>query len=405
MFEIVKRLVEKKSQIRASSALKEKPALGIEVDGEYSADCQQWLPRKNSLFSSGDLYLIAKMHGIAFWKCANFSEPTRNIGWIGYEQVAHGLGFKSTECSTLAPLAKVLSASDYLDLVSSVRSIANNPNNLTQKVKLYRAKSVGGEVIFLEIAITTFYDEADDAKIALLGSIRDVSRQQCLQEKLDITQARFDFSRDLIEDGLWDTAIPSRDAGNPLQHYWWSPQMRRLLGYEIEDEFPAVLESWSSRLHEEDKGRVFEAYSKHLNDKTDKTPYDIEYRIKKKDGSYTWFRARCKTQRSSDGDALRVFGSVTDISMQKREAAHYREQMAVAAQTAENVRAIGSIGEIIGRLSQQSTLLGMNASVEAARAGSSGRGFSVLATEIRKLSDQIAESAKEIVRLKNQISR
>ena len=61
-----------------------------------------------------------------------------------------------------------------------------------------------------------------------------------------------------------------------------------------------------------------------------------------------------------------------------------------------NIDATDSIIEIIQGVSKQTNLLGLNAVIEAARVGVEGRGFGIVAEEIRKLSTEIAVSVKKI---------
>lgn len=70
---------------------------------------------------------------------------------------------------------------------------------------------------------------------------------------------------------------------------------------------------------------------------------------------------------------------------------------------AESSQEISKIVGLISQISARTNLLALNASIEAARAGESGKGFAIVADEVRQLADRAAKSSKEIEQIVLQI--
>ncbi|MBK5241832.1 methyl-accepting chemotaxis protein [Clostridium sp.] len=76
--------------------------------------------------------------------------------------------------------------------------------------------------------------------------------------------------------------------------------------------------------------------------------------------------------------------------------AHFKDVTSKIQGLSSSITKINDITNLINSIAEQTNLLALNAAIEAARAGDAGRGFSIVADEIRKLAEQSKESAKNI---------
>ncbi|WP_371929093.1 methyl-accepting chemotaxis protein [Pseudomonas sp. LD120] len=105
------------------------------------------------------------------------------------------------------------------------------------------------------------------------------------------------------------------------------------------------------------------------------------------------------TQSAGDGRDM-VRGTVSAI---ERMAGEVQGTASLIGELADESRDIGKVLDVIRGLADQTNLLALNAAIEAARAGEAGRGFAVVADEVRALAHRTQQSTSEIERMINSI--
>ncbi len=94
--------------------------------------------------------------------------------------------------------------------------------------------------------------------------------------------------------------------------------------------------------------------------------------------------------RAGDKTVERGHEAVTGMRRQVEAIVHHMLELGRKSQQ------IGSVLDIVGELAEQTNILAINATIEAAGAGEAGKRFAVVADEIRKLADRVAGSTKDI---------
>ncbi|MEO8629396.1 MAG: EAL domain-containing protein [Betaproteobacteria bacterium] len=157
------------------------------------------------------------------------------------------------------------------------------------------------------------------AVLLLLGiafSRRMLRSSEAFEMALRRSEERFNLAVAGSNDGIWDWDVPTGKV-------FYSPRFNQLLGH-LEQATEGAAGSFLSTLHPEDKAGTVAALKAHL--KHDSS-YDVEYRLKNRAGEYRWFRARGRSVRDAKGKAVRMAGSLSDITDRKRaEAELYGEK-------------------------------------------------------------------------------
>jgi PAS domain S-box-containing protein len=136
------------------------------------------------------------------------------------------------------------------------------------------------------------------------------------QKDLVSRKEQFELAVRGSNDGIWDWDLQS----NAL---FLSTRWKGMLGYS-DDELKNEFATFQSLLHDEDTLGVMEYVRRYLEGEIG--TYDTEFRLRHKDGTYRWIRARGEALRGPDGKPYRMAGSHTDITQEKNSALRLAER-------------------------------------------------------------------------------
>ena len=91
-----------------------------------------------------------------------------------------------------------------------------------------------------------------------------------------------------------------------------------MLGYTDENDFPNFLSSFVKAIHPDHVQYEVGCFINHMFDKTGQTPFNIESRMRKKNGEEIYFNTFGATVRDHEGNPLRMVGALLDITEDKK---------------------------------------------------------------------------------------
>ena len=201
-----------------------------------------------------------------------------------------------------------------------------------------------GTAIPVEYVSTPIKEE--ERVVGAVVVFRDITARKLSESALKASEERLEMVIQGSADGFWDGhVLPDEHWSSPRTPIWWSPRVKTMLGY-TDEEFPDVLESWTSRLHPEDRERIFAALNNHFERRV---PYDAEYRLLAKSGEYHWVRARGQAIWNAEGRVTRMTGSLQSIMERKRAEDALRRSQQFLQDMADNTTAVIYVKEASGR--------------------------------------------------------
>ena len=139
-------------------------------------------------------------------------------------------------------------------------------------------------------------ERAAGMTICVSGAYQDVTPTQLIQERLRRTILG-------TQDGVWEQDLETDDV-------WISPRFRQLLGHD-ESSLPSSPDLFERLLHPEDRTSFAAERAAHL---ISEVPFDIEVRLRTRDGTYKWVGVRAAAQSAAAGTPATLSGSIRDLT-------------------------------------------------------------------------------------------
>jgi len=209
--------------------------------------------------------------------------------------------------------------------------VEKNPDKL-HKVSMYK----NGNKHFFVVRSKKLSYGTNNAFLIVLSDITE----------LELSRERYTFALNATNDGLWDLNLLNNEL-------YLSDNWKKQLGYESY-ELKDSQGIWGDLIHPDDKINSRQEFTNNIYGNTEF--YESIYRLKHKDGRWVWILDRGKTIYDSDGKAIRMIGTHTDISKIKELEEDLKRQKNLFELFMKNIPAYVSIKDKSAKLTYANPL-------------------------------------------------
>jgi PAS domain S-box-containing protein len=176
----------------------------------------------------------------------------------------------------------------------------------------HRVIRPNGEVRYIHQIIETIVDDHGQP-LRESGTVQDITERKRAQVALRLSEERFKLVARAVSDVVWDWDLS-------MNTLWWTEGFLNTFGF-VASEVGLGIESWSNRIHSEERGQVVESIHRAIDDGSES--WTAEYRFRRKDGSHAFVQDRGYILRDATGKGVRMVGGIRDLTQQKKMEVQY----------------------------------------------------------------------------------